>query len=418
MTIGKKGKKQLLVQCLNALYGTMVALLLYYKKFVKSLRSKGFKLNPYDPCVANKQVDGEQLTVCFHVDDCKISHISPKVVSDTIDWLRSDYENVFEDGSGLMKVHRGKTHKYLGMLLDFSHVNQCRITMIDFVDEIVAAYDKASSELDDGFTLVFKKGNHSKSSAAPDDLFVVNEDAEKLSEEGQRAFHHLVAKTLYISKRARPDLSTAIAFLTTRVKAPDVDDWRKLSHMMEYLRVERLRPLVLSADGSGVLMWYVDASFAVHPNMRSHTGGGLTMGRGFPIVTSTKQKLNTRSLTESELVGVDDMMPIVVWSRYFLMAQGYGVTQNLLLQDNKSSMLLEKNGRALSGKQTRHINIQYYFVTDRVNMKEIEIEWCPTKEMVADFMTKPLQGSHFRRLRDLIMGMTKVVKSKIPRKNI
>ena len=417
VTIGKKGEKQLLVQCLTALYGTMVASLLYYKKFVKSLRSRRFKLNPYDPCVANKQVDGEQLTVCFHVDDCKISHLNPKVVSDTIDWLRLEYENVFEDGSGLMKVKRGKTHVYLGMALDFSHANQCRITMIDYVDEIIAAYDKSSNELHDGFTTVTKRSNRAKTSAAPDDLFVVDEDAEKLSEDGQTAFHHLVAKTLYISKRARPDLSTAIAFLTTRVKAPDVNDWRKLSHLMEYLRVERLRPLVLSADGSGVLMWYVDASFAVHPNMRSHTGGGLTMGRGFPIVTSTKQKLNTRSSTESELVGVDDMMPIVVWSRYFLMAQGYGVTQNLLLQDNKSSMLLEKNGRASSGKRTRHINIRYYFVTDRVNMKEIEIEWCPTKDMVADFMTKPLQGSHFRRLRDLIMGMTKVDKSKTPSKN-
>jgi hypothetical protein len=417
VTIGKKGEKQLLVQCLTALYGTMVASLLYYKKFVKSLRSRRFKLNPYDPCVANKQVDGDQLTVCFHVDDCKISHLNPKVVSDTIDWLRLEYENVFEDGSGLMKVKRGKTHVYLGMALDFSHANQCRITMIDYVDEIIAAYDKSSNELHDGFTTVMKRSNRAKTSAAPDDLFVVDEDAEKLSEDGQTAFHHLVAKTLYISKRARPDLSTAIAFLTTRVKAPDVNDWRKLSHLMEYLRVERLRPLVLSADGSGVLMWYVDASFAVHPNMRSHTGGGLTMGRGFPIVTSTKQKLNTRSSTESELVGVDDMMPIVVWSRYFLMAQGYGVTQNLLLQDNKSSMLLEKNGRASSGKRTRHINIRYYFVTDRVNMKEIEIEWCPTKDMVADFMTKPLQGSHFRRLRDLIMGMTKVDKSKTPSKN-
>ncbi len=81
---------------------------------------------------------------------------------------------------------------------------------------------------------------------------------------------------------------------------------------MEYLKVDRLCPLILSADGSGVLMWYVDASFAVHPHMRSHTGGGLTMGRGFSIVSSTKQKLNTQNSTESELVGVDDMMPIVV----------------------------------------------------------------------------------------------------------
>jgi hypothetical protein len=129
----------------------------------------------------------------------------------------------------------------------------------------------------------------------------------------------------------------------------------------------------MSADGSGVLMWYVDTSFAIHPNMRSHTGGGLTMGQGFPIVISTKQKLNTKSSMESEIVGVDDMMPIVVWSWYFLMAQGYGVTQNLLLQDNQSSILLERNGKS-SGKRTRHINIRYFFITDRVNMKEIEIE--------------------------------------------
>jgi hypothetical protein len=88
-------------------------------------------------------------------------------------------------------------------------------------------------------------------------------------------------------------------------------------------------------------MWYVDASFAVHLNMRGHTGGGLTMGRGFPISVSTKQKLNTKSSTESELVGIDDMMPIVLWTRYFLLSQGYGVIENLLLQANKSSILLE-----------------------------------------------------------------------------
>ena len=146
--------------------------------------------------------------------------------------------------------------------------------MIDYVDEIVAAYDKALGELDDGFSAIKKKSNPARTSAAPDDLFVVGEDAEKLSEESSIAFHHLVAKTLYVSKRARLDVSTAVAFLTTRVRAPDVNDWRKLSHLMEYLRVDRLCPLILSADGSGVLMWYVDASFAVHPNMCSHTGGG------------------------------------------------------------------------------------------------------------------------------------------------
>ncbi len=121
--------------------------------------------------------------------------------------------------------------------------------MIDFVDEIVAAYDKALSKLDNGFCIVEKKSNQARTSVAPDDLFVVDKNAEKLSEEeGSTAFHNLVAKTLYISRHARPDVSTAIAFLTTRVRAPDANDWRKLRHLMEYLRIDRLRLLILSAD--------------------------------------------------------------------------------------------------------------------------------------------------------------------------
>jgi hypothetical protein len=160
-------------------------------------------------------------------------------------------------------------------------------------------------------------------------------------------------------------------------------------------------------------MWYVDALFAVHPNMRRHTGGGLTMGREFPISVSTKQKLNTRSSTESELVGVNDMMPIICWTCYFLLSEGYGIIENLLLQDNKSSILLEWNGKASSGKHTWCINILYFFITDRVNMKEISIDcWCPTKKMVADFTTKPLQGSQFRELRDYIMGRVRCIKTK------
>jgi hypothetical protein len=101
-------------------------------------------------------------------------------------------------------------------------------------------------------------------------------------------------------------------------------------------------PLILSANGSGILKWWVDAFFAVHPNFGGHSGGGLSMGRGFPIVSSTKQKLNTRSSTESEIVGADDFMAAICWTRYFMEAQGYMINNNILLQDNKSSILLEK----------------------------------------------------------------------------
>jgi len=142
-TSDENDQKVLIVECLNAIYGTIVAALLYYKKFVKSLTKQGFKLNPYDGCVANKIVKGKQITICFHVDDCKISHESTKVVDATIKWLRAEYESIFQDGSGVMKVHRGKVHKYLGMSLDFSHKRQCRVTMYDYLDGILQTFDAA-----------------------------------------------------------------------------------------------------------------------------------------------------------------------------------------------------------------------------------------------------------------------------------
>jgi hypothetical protein len=95
----KKGTKQLLVQCQNALYGTMVASLLYYRKFVKSLTDIGFIINPYDPCVANKIIEGKQMTICFHVDDFNLSYCKKKVTDTMIEYLREEYEKIFEDGT-------------------------------------------------------------------------------------------------------------------------------------------------------------------------------------------------------------------------------------------------------------------------------------------------------------------------------
>jgi hypothetical protein len=195
-----------------------------------------------------------------------------------------------------------------------------------------------------------------------------------------------------------------MAFLTKRVQAPDLDDWRKLVHLMEYIKADGDRPLILSADKSGTLTWYMDAAFAVHANGRSHTGGGLTMKKGFIISKCQGQKLATRSSTEGEIVAVDDCMLLILWAQQFLIGQGILVRRNIILQDNKSSILLETNGKASSGKRMWHINIQYFFVTDRVKKKECEVEWIPREDMIADYLTKGLQGAVFKRFRDMIMG--------------
>ncbi len=166
----------------------------------------------------------------------------------------------------------------------------------------------------------------------------------KLDQARAKAFYKITAKGIYVTKRARPNISLSIAFLTTRVKGPDIDDWCKLCHLVEYLRSRCELPLILTAEGTGVLTWYVDASFAVHPDMRGHTGGMMTMGMKFPLDKSTKHKLNTRSSTESEIVAVDDLIPQILWAHLFMKAQGFAVSNNILYQDNKSAMLLETNG--------------------------------------------------------------------------
>ena len=230
-------------------------------------------------------------------------------------------------------------------------------------------------------------------------------DAKTLDREEAELFHSLVAKILFLCKRARPDVQTAVAFLCTRVKSPDVDDMKKLRRLVCYLRCTKALCLTLEADNLQVVKWWVDASFAVHQDMRSHTGGVLSLGKGAVYSVSTRQKLNTKSSTEAELVGVDDVMPMLLWTRQFMEGQGYVIKDNVLYQDNQSSILLEKNGQLSSTKRTRHLNIRYFFVTDRVRAGQLRIEYCPTGDMWADIHTKPLQGATFTKFRKLILNL-------------
>ena len=103
----------------------------------------------------------------------------------------------------------------------------------------------------------------------------------------------------------------------------------------------------------------------------------------------------SKSSMEAELIAADDLSNSIIWTNYFLEAQGYKTKETVLLQDNKSCMLLHNNGKSSSSKRSRHLNIRYYFLSDRIANGELRVEYCPTDEMVADYFTKPLQGAKF-----------------------
>ena len=193
--------------------------------------------------------------------------------------------------------------------------------------------------------------------------------------------------------------------LCSRVKAPNLTDAAKLDHLVKYLNGTRTIPLTLSANDTNIITWFVDAAFAVHPDFKSHTGGNMTMGEGAVISISKKQKMNTQSSTEAELVAADDCMGMILWTRLFLEAQGYQVNDNILFQDNQSTILLQKNGKSSSSKRTRHLNIRYFFIKDQYDQGNLTIKYCSTDKMLADYMSKPQQGQLFKVMRKALMNL-------------
>ena len=237
---------------------------------------------------------------------------------------------------------------------------------------------------------------------ATNSLFVIKE-SELLDDSAREYYHSLTAKLLYLGKRVRPDILTACSFLTKRVQKPTREDMKKLERVIRYIRHTRNIGIALEADKHLTVMAYVDASYGVHQDMKSQTGCTIGIGKGPIYAKSSGQKLNTKSSTEAELVGLSDSTGQILWTRNFLIEQGYNVEAATVYQDNMSTIALVKNGKSNS-ERTRHIAIRFFFVADRVASKEIKVEYMQTGEMLADILTKPLQGELFRKLRDKLLN--------------
>ena len=153
----------------------------------------------------------------------------------------------------------------MGVIYDFSEPGKVKIDMIDYIQQML-----------DDFSIQFSEKERVANPATAD-LFDVgngdNVDANKKKE-----FHTFVAKGLFLCGRARPDIKQVIALLCTRVQTPNQNDWNKLVRLMLFLHSTKLDKLILSVDDLHVIKWWVDASFAVHPDFKSHSGAAMSFG--------------------------------------------------------------------------------------------------------------------------------------------
>ena len=118
-----------------------------------------------------------------------------------------------------------------------------------------------------------------------------------------------------------------------------------------------------------------------------------------------KQKVNWRSLTEVELITVDDKIVKVIWAKRFTEAQGFKAHLTIVFQDETSTIKFAENGKLRSGKRTRHVDIHLFHVTDLISRKEVMIKCCPTGKMLADYFSKPLVGNLFRMMRSDVINI-------------
>ena len=364
------------------MYGCIKSARLFWEHLSTYLAKLGFVQNKYDLCVANKTINNNTCTIAWHVDDLKISHKEEKVVRDIIKQLEDEY--------GKMTVVTGDEHTNCGMNFVFRD-SSVIINMKDYLKEAI-----------EEFEIDYKK---TVNSPAATYLFEVNENQTQLDDERKKLFHQITAKLLFVSKCGRPDIQVAMSFLTTRVTKPDEDDWKKLLRLMQYINCTINLELTLSIKSFNSIKWWVDASYAIHLNMRGHTGATMTLGKGSIFSASTKQKLNSKSSTKAELIGMNNIIGQILWTQNFLAEQGYTVTPSTIYQDNKSAMLLEHNDIMSSSKRTKHIDIRFYFIKDKIDKNEVNVIYCPTGDMLGDYFTKPLQGTQFVRFRDAIMGV-------------
>ena len=374
-----RADKKIAVRLKKALYGCVQSAMLWYNELSATLEKMGFIRNPYDTCSFSRVQDNSYDRILLYVDDLFITSDSNPRLQVIADTLKSRYDAV--------TYKTGLEHDFLGIHWDFTVLGQASLSMDGYISDIISKYN------------VTKKC----STPATDRLFNTTKDSALLTPEKRELFRSCVMTLYYLAKRTRPEILTAISYCATRILGPTEEDEKKWDRVLSYLLFSRTNKMILRIGQHSILNAFVDASFGLYEDGKSVTGVAIMLGDATIYVKSGKQKIVTRSSTESELVGISDALSQVLWTREYLLAAGLQLGPAVVYQDNQSTIFLANKGRSTS-ERSRHIKIRYFFVQHYIEASEIKLEYLPTGQMVADILTKPLHGSLFKALADKLTG--------------
>lgn len=375
-------KDCLILRLNKALYGLVESPLLWYEHISATLVELGYTCCDCDRCVYHKTLPGgEKVALCLHVDDLFITATRKDLLVELIDQLTAKYGNVSSSVSDQLQ--------YLGMNISYDRASRSvSINQSGYVDQLLQQYSV------------------SRTSSLPYAASLLNENvSDDKQPTNVNEYLSLTMKLLYLAKRTRPDILFVMSYLATKGQNPELGDLKKLHRVLTYINGTKHLQLTLRPSESNLHM-YVDASYAIHQDCKGHSGAIISIGAGGGPVyaTSTKQKLVSKSSTESELNALHEALSQLEWLQNLLSELGYPSAPATVYEDNMSTIILARDGVKSAGR-SKHIQVRYFYVKQLIEQQRINLVHLTTDQQIADILTKPVVGAQFLRLRKLLLNL-------------
>jgi predicted SpoU family rRNA methylase len=363
---------------LKAMYGCIQASALWYALIKKFLEDQGYQVSETDRCVFRKRKGDRIFILLLYVDD-----ILANVDGEEAEKLRKSLIKRF----GTVQFEIGGRLSYLGMQLEMKETGTV-IDMTFYVKQLLEDVDVPV-----------------RASPGTKLTFMIAENAKALTEVDRKVFHTQVAKLLFLSKRARPDILTVVSFLCTRVQTATTEDQAKLNRVLGYLKGTQDRVLLLRSQEKSEVRAYVDAAYALHNDSKSHSGVALYVGKTLVYVSSKKQKCMSKSPTEAELIALTDNLGFVELFQEFVefltMSKQKPAT---IYQDCSAVVTLVTKGGGIT--RTKHLRARMNLGKEAVEEKRAFIVHVSAEEMKADGFSKPYDPAEHKPFAEMIQGET------------
>jgi hypothetical protein len=354
----------------RALYGLKQSGYQWNQLLTSVMLANGFRVSSLDKSVFYKAG-----MVCgVHVDDIICIHAYPQAGRQ----LHEALVRRFPEG---VVFHEGLEHAYLGLKVVSNHDRKkYLVSQPAFASNVAAA--SGLSDL--------------ANTPATENLFDLDES------EPTDAFDYTsrAASLLYLSTRTRPDIRLATGVLMQRAHGPNKYDLARLERTEAYVRSTQGHCLMIAPTTTKLAAW-VDASYGVHADMRSHSGTILTLGGAVVYAASNKQRLMATSSTQAELASLASAIDKITWARSWLEELGYKQGPVTVWQDNQSTMRMAERGFGKSSA-SKHWAMRYFYAKEAIDLGTITLQYVSTENMLADALTKPIPRDRFAQWRTSI----------------